>query len=242
MTYIEFRDKYNGKYVDVDNYPKDWKWQCFDLAQLYLTECLGLPDYILAGCGNVCNMLYGEKRALLDQYFYEVPTDQMDGGDLIIWEWNHIAIFDSWDGYNCWYFSQNPNPCQVMLVPNDNGIHAFRLRKEEPPKPEVTPNVERDEYKDQLEVKVSKLRVRGTPTLEGTIIGFATEGYYDYFEVAENDGYTWYRIADNQWVAYDEEWETIYPAKEKEKYIQLKVLEEKDGYALVDLGQVYIKE
>ena len=36
MTYQEFKDKYNGKYVDVDGYPSNWKYQCFDLVQKYI--------------------------------------------------------------------------------------------------------------------------------------------------------------------------------------------------------------
>jgi hypothetical protein len=106
----------------------------------------------------------------------------------------------------------------------------------------VTPNVERDEYKNQIEVRVEKLRVRTEPTVNGKIIGFANIGFYNYYETLENEGYVWYKIADNQWIAYNEEWETIYPAKPKEEFIQLKVLDKKDGYVLVDLGKVWIKE
>ena len=136
MTYKEFFNKYNGKYVDTDNYPKEWKYQCFDLAQLYITEVLGLPRTILAGCGVVKNMLVSPKRQVLDNYFDEVPTTQMEQGDLCIWDFGdagHIAIFDHWDGKNCWYFSQNPNPSQVMVI-NRDGLHAFRVKSNKPPK------------------------------------------------------------------------------------------------------------
>lgn len=244
MTYQEFRDKYNGQWLDWDG---AYGCQCWDLAQIYFTECLGVPSWVLSGCGNVKNMLWQPKRSDLDAYFDEVDTRAMQPGDVCIWEENHIAIYDHYDGTNCWYFSQNPNPSQVMIV-NMNGHHAFRLRKAEPtpptPKPEVTPNVERDEYKNQIEVKegITDLRVRTLPSLEGEAIGHAKVGFYDYLEIVDAEGYNWYKIADNQWIAYNEDWETVYPAKEKEKYIQLKVLEEKDGLALVDLGQVYIKD
>lgn len=243
MTYQEFRDKYNGQYVDVDGYPQLWKWQCFDLAQLYITECLELPDYILSGCENVCNMIFWEwKHDLLLQYFDEVSIYDMRPGDLCIWEWNHIAIFDSWDGDTNWYFSQNPNPSIVMTIPNDNGLHAFRKKKVEPPKPDVVPNVERDEYKNQIEVKVDNLRVRGTPTINGDFIGFATPGFYDFYETAQNDDYGWYRIAENQWVAYDPEWLDVYYAKEKEEYVKFKILSNEDGKLEIDLGKVWVTE
>lgn len=129
MTYQEFVKKYNGKYIDFDG---SYGSQCWDLAQFYFKEVLNLPSYILSGCGLVSNMLYPPKREVLDQFFNEVPTNAMLQGDVCIWEYGHIAIFDHWDGKNCWYFSQNPNPCQVMKI-NSNGLHAFR--KKEAPKP-----------------------------------------------------------------------------------------------------------
>lgn len=246
MTYIEFRDKYNGQYVDVDNYPKDWKYQCFDLAQLYNREVLNVPDYVLAGCGVVKNMLVGEKRKQLDEYFDEVNVEKMKQGDVCIWgcgEAGHIAIFDSYNPTEnqCYYFSQNPNPCQVMAITLDYH-HAFRRKPETPPLPPVTDNVERDEYKNQIEVKVSELRVRTQPTLEGEILGHAKEGYYNFYEKAEHDGYEWYRIAENQWLAYNEEWLNVLPAKEKDEYIKFKILSKKDGLVEIDLGKVFIKQ
>lgn len=104
----------------------------------------------------------------------------------------------------------------------------------------VAPNVERDETKTQIKILVDNLNVRIEASLSAASIGFANVGYYNVYEIYNYDGYTWYRIADHQWVAYSPEWVEICPAKE-DKFITLKVLEEKDGYALVDLGKVYIK-
>lgn len=80
----------------------------------------------------------------------------------------------------------------------------------------ITPNVDRDENKDQIEVKegITDVRVRTNPSLLGDIIGYATPGVYDYFEKVNADDYDWYRIADDQWMAYDAEWENLYPKKE----------------------------
>jgi len=244
MTYLEFRDKYNGNFVDWDG---AYGPQCWDLAQQYVTECLGVPSWVLSGCGVAKNLLYGDKRNDLEAYFYEVDVHEMNQGDLCIWdegEAGHIAIEDSWDGYNVWYFSQNPNPCQVMTI-NMGGLHALRLRTEEPPAPtEVTPNVERDEYVNQVEVKegVTELRVRTSPSLNASIIGKATPGFYNYYEIASADDYTWVKIADNQWMVYSSDWEVMYPAEEKEEFVQLKVLDKRDGYVLVDLGKIWIKK
>lgn len=207
MTYIEFRDKYRGKYIDVDG---QYGAQCWDLGQRYFTECLGLPASVLGGCGLVSNMLYPPKREVLDRYFEEVPTNKMEQGDVVIWEYGHIAIEDSWDGSQNWFFSQNPNPCEVITI-NHSGMHAFRLKGETP---KITPNVDRDETKNQVEVFIDYLRVRTEPNLNGTILGMAGVGYYNVYDSIEADGYTWYKIADDNWIAYSDEWAKYYPKEE----------------------------
>lgn len=124
QKYYEFRDTYKGKYIDIDN---QYGAQCWDLAQKYFTEYLGVPSYVLGGCDLVSNMLYPPKIDDLLEYFVEVPLDQMDPGDVVIWEYGHIAIFDNWDGNTSWFFSQNPNPCDLIVI-NRGGEHAFRLK------------------------------------------------------------------------------------------------------------------
>ena len=124
MTYNEFKKKYNGKYIDFDGY---YGAQCWDLAQFYFVEVLNLPTSILSGCGNVKNMLVKPKIDVLKQYFDEVSATNMYPGDVCIWSSNHIALFDHWDGQKCWYFSQNPNKCQVMPVYMD-GLRVFRKK------------------------------------------------------------------------------------------------------------------
>ena len=142
MTYQEFKNKYNGKYIDFDGY---YGPQCWDLAQFYFKEVLNLPSSILSGCGQVKNMLVKPKIDVLRAYFNEVPINQMVTGDVCIWSTNHIAIFDHWDGRNCWYFSQNPNRCQVMVI-NQAGLRAFR--KKTAPKPNTTRYVNLPAYID----------------------------------------------------------------------------------------------
>ena len=234
MTYEQFRDKYNGQYLDYDG---SYGNQCWDLAQYYFTECLELPSSVLSGCGLVSNMLYPPKRNDLDQYFDEVAVTDMYPGDTCIMEYGHICIFDHWDGKKNWFFSQNPNPCQVITL-NEKGMHSFRLKNQV----EITPNVEKDIYKDQIEVKVDNLRVRKEPSLNGEVLGFASVGYYNFYETKEQDGYTWFNIDANQWIASSDEWTTIYPATPKKEYVQFEVLSKKDGYVEIDLGKVFIKK
>ena len=138
MTYNEFKNKYNGKVVDYDG---AYGGQCWDLAQQYFVECLGLSPSILGGCGLVNNMLKEPKISELLKYFDEVPTNDMTAGDVVIWEVGHIAIFDIWNGVACIYLTQNPGATHLGQC-NLGKCRAFRKKgwkKEEPKKPEVKP-------------------------------------------------------------------------------------------------------
>lgn len=128
-TYKQFKKKYNGKYTDFDGY---YGAQCWDLAQRYFTEVLKVPSSVLSGCGLVSNMLHDPKRKVLLKYFDEVKTAKQ--GDVAIWEYGHIAIFDHNKNY---YFSQNPNAPKVMKI-NRGGVHFFRLKQKAKPKPKVS--------------------------------------------------------------------------------------------------------
>lgn len=119
MTYKEFKKKYNGKYTDYDG---AFGYQCWDLAERYFTEVLKLPASVLSGCGLVSNMLKGEKYQLMLKYFDVVKTPKQ--GDVAIWEYGHIAIYDHATDY---FFSQNPNPCKVIKITR-SGVHYFRLK------------------------------------------------------------------------------------------------------------------
>lgn len=80
----------------------------------------------------------------------------------------------------------------------------------------VTATVKRDENKDQLKVLVDDLRVRKGTGTNQTILGLAKlNGIYNYYEIKESGGYTWYKIAEGQWIAYQKGWLEIYPKKAK---------------------------
>ena len=79
----------------------------------------------------------------------------------------------------------------------------------------VAPNVKRDETKEQVQVLVDDLNVRVEPNTKATRIGFAKKGYYDILEKKLGGNYTWLKIAEEQYIAYDEEWEKILSPKEE---------------------------
>jgi hypothetical protein len=125
MDYNEFKNKYNGQVIDYDG---EYGGQCWDLAQQYFTECLGVPENVLGGCGLVNNMLNEPKISELLKYFDEVSLNDMKQGDIVIWTYGHIAILDNWDGEKNWYFTQNPGVAHIDLCDNSEA-RAFRLKQ-----------------------------------------------------------------------------------------------------------------
>lgn len=141
----QFKSETLNKCIDVD---KQYGGQCWDLNQYYNIKYLGVPAYVLGGCGYVNRMLYPPKLNDLLTYFDEVDIHNMIKGDTVIWDWGgdlcHIAVFDNWDGQYCWFVTQN-NPVEqltTLSVLDTGNARAFRLKgvipDPEPPKPEPT--------------------------------------------------------------------------------------------------------
>ena len=99
----------------------------------------------------------------------------------------------------------------------------------------ITPNVSRDEYKNQIEVLVTDLRVRNGAGTDKGILGLASKGLYNFYETKDANGYKWYRIADGQWIASNEGWTNVYIAKPQEP-IKLKYAK---GQKMVFTGVLY---
>lgn len=86
---------------------------------------------------------------------------------------------------------------------------------------EPTKTVARDEKKDQLQV-LTDLYIRAEAGTEYPAIGMAVKnGMYDYFEKKEAGEYTWYKIAEHNWVAQNKNntYLAIYEKKKEEPVI-----------------------
>ncbi len=106
------------------------------------------------------------------------------------------------------------------IKPKQNVIHYDIIPPEEDL---VTPTVKRDENKDQLKVITTELRVRAGHSTNSKKIGVAKkDGIYNYYETYKDSKYTWYRIADKQWIANDGKWLEVYPKKESGNMEELK--------------------
>ena len=70
--------------------------------------------------------------------------------------------------------------------------------------------VTKDTTKDQIMIKenVTDLRVRESPN--GKILGYINPGIYNIISKDTKDGYDWYQIDTDYYIAYDPKWATIY--------------------------------
>lgn len=84
------------------------------------------------------------------------------------------------------------------------------------PSDRVGTPVPRNEYVNQIEVVATVLNGRKQPSLKGTILGYVNLGIYNILQEAIADGYTWYEIEKDLWIAYNPDWENLLPKKESE--------------------------
>ncbi|MGN1323731.1 MAG: peptidoglycan DD-metalloendopeptidase family protein [Bacilli bacterium] len=70
--------------------------------------------------------------------------------------------------------------------------------------------VTKDTTKDQIMIKenVTDLRVRESPN--GKILGYINPGIYNIISKDTKDGYDWYQIDTDYYIAYDPKWATLY--------------------------------
>ncbi len=62
--------------------------------------------------------------------------------------------------------------------------------------------VKENKDRNQLKVFEKYLNCRSTPMISGKKLGFTRLGYYNILDKKVNDGYTWYKIGTNKWIAY----------------------------------------
>lgn len=59
----------------------------------------------------------------------------------------------------------------------------------------------RNKEKNQVQVLQEYLNCRDNSSLSAKVLGFANLGYYNVLDKKESNGYTWYRIDYNKWIA-----------------------------------------
>lgn len=124
------------------------------------------------------------------------------------------SIYLSESGYNSSYFWNSTRNNNNGRWGAGNNYEFIGCIINPAIKKTITPNVQKDIYSNQIEVKVNDLRVRVSPGLNSEILGFAKKGFYNYYSTKIIDNYTWYEIADNNWIASNKNWTNIYPKQE----------------------------
>lgn len=73
--------------------------------------------------------------------------------------------------------------------------------------------VKRNTTRNQIEVFATTLRVRQDASTKKYPQGYINQGIYNVYEIKENEGYKWYRIGEDMWIANDKEetWCKYYP-------------------------------
>ena len=81
----------------------------------------------------------------------------------------------------------------------------------------IPSTVSKNTSKNQILVNTTNLRIRNGASTSAKAIGYASKGYYDYYASSYSDGYTWYRIGTDLWIAHSSSWSTVYPASQELK-------------------------
>lgn len=67
--------------------------------------------------------------------------------------------------------------------------------------PGITEPVERNKHERQINIDTDLLHCRVGAGLNESVLGYIKPGIYTYTDTAEANGYTWYKVAKNNWVA-----------------------------------------
>mgnify|MGYP001567978214 CR=1 FL=1 len=135
MTFTEFLDKHNGKYIDFDGY---YGPQCMDLMHQYLLEVLGIPerDALASASARLTYVNFSTmaKHELFEQ-IGNTPTNIAQEGDLMFWGnllYGHVAIFIEGDVNRFTSFDQNypsGSPCHVQSHTYANVLGWLRFKE-----------------------------------------------------------------------------------------------------------------
>lgn len=74
----------------------------------------------------------------------------------------------------------------------------------------------RDKTKNQLEVVKDKLRCRKDHNTSSFIYGYIDYGIYNYLEEVKDDGYTWYKIDNDKWIANADNSVIVYKKEQQD--------------------------
>jgi hypothetical protein len=229
----EFYLETDGKIIDIDG---SYGGQCWDLFALFCQEYIGFYFSCL-WTGYVEDFWYHFDELHLGVYFEQIPPEkyhELQDGDWLIWVkrtnqncWitnsSHIGMFRKYNDTNpeqniILHQTPNGNPnCTHQQVADFLGfVGALR------PKCYITqdknlPNpVEENKEVDQFKVNCNDtMFVRLDHKTSGESIGLAREGFYNILNRCDDDGYTWFEVEKNKWIALLPPYSDYIPKEEK---------------------------
>lgn len=107
-----FIDKYNGKYLNTDN---AYGAQCWDLFDKFCQDYNIEVSRYCAITGYVPDLFYLFDEYGYYEYFDKINIDNLQVGDWCFWDYGNMRHVALKVGSNT-YFSQNPNPSEVITL------------------------------------------------------------------------------------------------------------------------------
>lgn len=197
----QFIEKYNGKYIDVDN---AYGAQCWDLWSKYAQEVFGIPQSETNTTDGYARSVYMEKylrsKKLQEVFERQGAMYKPVAGDVVFFDkcayytGSHVAVVVADRGSAVWAFSQNPNAARLMELPKKSVLGYFH------PKTNVVTESTIADYPANANVVagtyvtvVNTLNVRDAPTTDGNVVATYREGQKVNLEKwgRYQDGYVW---------------------------------------------------
>lgn len=100
--------------------------------------------------------------------------------------------------------------------------------------------VKKDNNKEQVEVLKEYLNCRNGYSLTSKILGYANIGYYNVLDKKESDGYVWYKIDSNKWIASVKDYVKAYNKEEEKEEETSNELLDYDSFTALKDGYYYI--
>lgn len=107
---------------------------------------------------------------------------------------HHALYFGALDKPGVYTHAVDPQPCTWLFT--GQTCKGSKMA----PLPVPVP-VARDSTVHQLQVVADKLRVRSGAGTDQPILDYAMQGFYTVGQSATTNGYTWYEVANGQWMA-----------------------------------------
>lgn len=78
--------------------------------------------------------------------------------------------------------------------------------------------VSRDTTKHQVQITGDVVNARKSASKSGEKIDYLPIGLYNVYDTTSKDNYTWYRVGDSVWFAFNEDWAVDYPIEKVDEY------------------------